>query len=118
VPWGESAYELSECFDIIFAALAGSSLDTAELLLWALNLDLQDDYGICGDAATEFLGRKHRKSAWSVVADQLRKRLAEGSIKQVNMKVYEDSIAHLEHFWQSRLMRGFQKCALRFMRII
>ena len=75
-PESESAYELSECFDIIFAALEGSSLDTAELLLWAINLDLQDDYGICGDAAAGFLGRKHRKSAWSVVADQLRKRLA------------------------------------------
>ncbi|MGZ0707496.1 SWIM zinc finger family protein [Coraliomargarita sp. W4R53] len=72
----ESYYDLSECLDIIFDALTRSSLNVAEQLLWVIDLYLQDDYGLCGDAAGEFLGRKHSPSAWSTVANKLKEQLS------------------------------------------
>ena len=67
---GETASEIGECMDIVFAALEQSDRPVHERLLFAIRAVLDDEFDMCSGADT-FLTRKWPKAAWSLVADEL-----------------------------------------------
>ena len=71
---GETAMEITACMPLIVEALDQSSLDYSDKLNWALNAELEDQYGLC-ETFAEYLQRKHPKPVWSAVAEQLLSRL-------------------------------------------
>jgi uncharacterized Zn finger protein len=71
---GETATEVADCMPLIVKALDQSTLDGADRLNWALDAELEDQYGIC-EAFAEYLHRRHSKSAWHALADRLLDRL-------------------------------------------
>ena len=71
---GETAMEIGSCMPVIITALDKSSLAAVDKLNWALDVVLGDSYDLCEEFA-DYLGRKHSKSAWNVLADQLLGRL-------------------------------------------
>ncbi len=71
---GETAMEIADCMPVIVKALERSSLDTADRLAWALDAVLEDQFEVC-EAFAEYLHRRHSKSAWHTLADQLLVRL-------------------------------------------
>lgn len=72
---GETAGEVESCMDIVFRALARSSLPAHERILFAILTDLDDEYSICGGAET-FWQEKFTVQDWGLVADSLLSRLA------------------------------------------
>ncbi len=85
---GETAMEIDFCMPVIVRALAQSSLDTADKLTWALDVLLEDCYGVC-DAFAEYLQRRHPKSAWNSFAVLLLERL-----KGFNNSTDTNNISH------------------------
>jgi uncharacterized Zn finger protein len=75
---GETAMELAGCLNVVFKAVAKSSLTPAHRLLFAIDAYLQDDYGVIGDAADPVINAKYEPSDWSDVADNLARRLNAG----------------------------------------
>jgi uncharacterized Zn finger protein len=71
---GETAMEVAGCMPLIVKALDRSTLDVADKLNWALDAELEDQYGVC-EAFAEYLHRRHSKSAWHALADRLLDRL-------------------------------------------
>jgi uncharacterized Zn finger protein len=71
---GETAEAVGECMPVIFRALVASTLPAARKLLFAIDADLRDDYGIVKDAADTVLEMTVPKSAWSEVADVMAQR--------------------------------------------
>jgi len=73
---GETAGEIISCLNVVFRALAQSSLDPAKQILWAVEAELSDEYDLCQgtevfwEAAEEFA-----LADWNVVADELAQRL-------------------------------------------
>jgi len=72
---GETAGEVESCMDIVFRALARSSLPAHERIIFAILADLVDEYSICGGAET-FWQEKFTMQDWGLVADRLLSRLA------------------------------------------
>ena len=73
---GETADEIAECVNIVFKALAKSSLPEDEKILAAINMHLEDSYGIC-EGSGELLQKSYRSDVWSSVADKLMKKMSE-----------------------------------------
>ncbi|MEO6162551.1 MAG: SWIM zinc finger family protein, partial [Candidatus Binatia bacterium] len=71
---GETAEEIASCLDVAFKALACSSLPPARRLLWAIEMELEDQFELCRGAHI-FLAAKHGAKDWSVAADALVERL-------------------------------------------
>ena len=71
---GETSMEVAACMPAIVKALDQSSLDSTAKLNWALDAELEDQYGVC-EAFAEYLHSKHPKSAWHTLADRLLVRL-------------------------------------------
>jgi len=78
---GESAMEVADCMPVIVKALDRSSLDAVERLTWALDAVLEDPFEVC-EAFSEYLHRRHPKSAWDALADQLLGRLKKVKISK------------------------------------
>ncbi len=78
---GETAEAVGECLPVIFEAVAVSTLSPARKLLFAIDADLRDDYGIVNDAADTVLKITIAKSAWSEVADIMAQR-AKSPVKE------------------------------------
>ena len=72
---GETAMGLADCLEVVFQALAKSSLSVPDKLLFTIDACLQDDHDVVGETANSMLGGNWAKSDWSVVADVLRSRL-------------------------------------------
>lgn len=72
---GETAMEISGCLPVVFNALAKSSRQTPDKILYAIEADLQDEYDVIGDAADAILNAKWTRADWSIVADRLAERL-------------------------------------------
>jgi uncharacterized Zn finger protein len=66
--------EVADCMPVIVKALGRSSLDAVERLTWALDAVLEDQFEVC-QAFAEYLHRRHPKSAWHALADELLRRL-------------------------------------------
>jgi uncharacterized Zn finger protein len=67
---GETGMEVAACMPVIVKALDRSSLDYADKLNWALDVELEDQYEVC-EAFAQYLHRKHPSSAWHTLADRL-----------------------------------------------
>ncbi|HIH02414.1 MAG TPA: hypothetical protein HA263_00690, partial [Methanoregulaceae archaeon] len=66
---GESADGLIGCFDVVFEALPRSSLPVHEQMLFAVEADLRDDYGL--GLGEEFWKQAHPREEWGRLADLL-----------------------------------------------
>jgi len=71
---GETQAEIAGCMNIVFRALARSSLQPSAQLLWAIDAILRDQYDLCADADV-VLEQPHTAADWSIVADELLGRL-------------------------------------------
>jgi uncharacterized Zn finger protein len=71
---GETGMEISSCLEVVFRALSQSSLSPVEQMLWAVNVELEDEYDLCYGAEF-FWKKKHKTSDWSILADKLLARL-------------------------------------------
>lgn len=72
---GETATALAECLPIIFQAVTHSSLSGPERLLFAIDAELADDYGVINDESDAVFDASTEPEDWSVVADTLIQRL-------------------------------------------
>ncbi len=77
---GETAEEIASCMKAVFAALPNSSLSPCEQILWAIDANIRDEYDLCDDRS--FLSLPHKKEDWSLVADELLKRLKKASLSK------------------------------------
>jgi uncharacterized Zn finger protein len=71
---GETASELIGCLDVVFRAVARSSLPGPRKLLYTIELCLEDDYDFC-QGADAVLEAEWSAADWSAVADELAGRL-------------------------------------------
>ncbi len=71
---GETAMEISPCLEIVFRALSKSSLSPVQQMLWAVDAELEDEYGLCQDLE-HFWKKRFNKEDWSKLADILLERL-------------------------------------------
>jgi uncharacterized Zn finger protein len=71
---GETASEISSCLDVVFRALPRSSLVPSEQMLWVVEAELEDEYGLC-HGAKAFRQLKHTVADWNIVAEKLMERL-------------------------------------------
>ena len=75
---GDTASEIASCMEVVFQALSRTTMPAADRMMWAIDADLKDSFDLC-EGSEEFWGRQEYAAAdWSVVADNLLKRL--GSI--------------------------------------
>jgi uncharacterized Zn finger protein len=72
---GETAMALSECFPMVFKAVAASSLPAPQKLLFAIDARLRDDCDTLDTAPDIVLDGKYQPADWSAVADELACRL-------------------------------------------
>ncbi len=72
---GESADDIRDCMKVVFEALPQSSLDTVEQMLWVVDAQLEDSYELCSDGVKTFWRQEFPSSAWSELADCLKRRL-------------------------------------------
>lgn len=79
---GETAMGLGESLPVIFDALARSSLTPSAKLLFVIDAFLADDYDVIGDAANAIMDASYEPEVWSSVADDLARRLYQGSSKR------------------------------------
>jgi uncharacterized Zn finger protein len=71
---GETSSAVAACLSLVFKALPHSSLAPHEQLRWAIDALLRDSYDLC-DGAQAVLAQPYPPEAWSIVADDLLKRL-------------------------------------------
>lgn len=98
--WG-IASGIAECLDIIVTALSRSSLPPAEQLLWYIDAEKKDEYGVF-DGTEDFIKKRgYKKADWQVVAGELEKRL------QVQ-PVPGDNATSSGHYQRENLSRWLQ----------
>ena len=73
---GETAGEISSCLDVVFRALARSSLSPAEQMLWAVEAELNDEYDLC-EGAEVFWQQEHTVADWNTLAEKLMRHLGQ-----------------------------------------
>jgi uncharacterized Zn finger protein len=72
---GETAEEIINCMEIIFKAVADSSMSAADQLLWFIGIFIEDPYSL-SDGGMEYIrSRRYRKEHWKEVASALQSRL-------------------------------------------
>ncbi len=81
---GETGTALAECFPVVFAAVAVSSLSPAEKILYAIEACELDQWDYVGEPAAGILNARWSRSAWSAVADTLAVRLNPSSKEHKN----------------------------------
>ncbi len=67
---GETAEEISRCLNVVFQALAQSSLPPAEQMLWAVQAELKDEYDLC-EGARVFWEQEYSAKDWNTLAEKL-----------------------------------------------
>ncbi len=74
---GETGMEIADCMGVVFKAVSKSSLTPAQRLLWEIDVQLNDEYGILSDLkGPAESARRGGRAVWSEVADVLSARLA------------------------------------------
>jgi len=76
---GETSSAVAACLSIVFDALPRSSLAPHEQLRWTIDAMLRDSYDLC-DGARELLAQPYPPEEWSIVADDLLKRLNDAPV--------------------------------------
>ncbi|MBW1841404.1 MAG: SWIM zinc finger domain-containing protein [Deltaproteobacteria bacterium] len=71
---GETEEEIASCMDVVFRALPQSSLSPSEQMLWAVDRELEDQWALC-EGVEVFWQQEQKKTDWTILADQLIKRL-------------------------------------------
>ena len=91
---GDTASALSECFPIIFKAVAASSLPPAKKLLYVIDSSMKDDYDLIGDAAEIVRSEDFEPAVWSEVADTLARRLesSKGAGDRLSREYHRDHL--------------------------
>jgi uncharacterized Zn finger protein len=92
---GETAMEIGSCMEVIFQALSESSLSPAEQLVWAVEAELKDDYGLC-EALEGFWNKKRKKQDWNLLAHRLMEHLDQ-------LKPDKERDAFSRHYRRDRL---------------
>ena len=72
---GDIIDEVPACMEIVIQALPASSLSSSEKLIWAVDLELADEYEFCYDVLKNIWNNANKKSDWHALADELQKRL-------------------------------------------
>lgn len=72
---GDIGTQISDCIDVVFRALSQSSLPAHEKMLYALELELKDDYSILNEPA--LWKEAHTQEEWRLFAEVLKVRLQE-----------------------------------------
>ena len=72
---GDIIDEVPACMEIVIQALPASSLSSSEKLIWAVDLELADEYEFCYDVLKNIWNNADNKSDWHALADELQKRL-------------------------------------------
>jgi len=75
---------IAECLDTILTALSRSSLPPAEQLLWYIDAELKDEYGIFNNTESFIKKRGYKKADWQVVSKILGKRLQAQTVPEDN----------------------------------
>jgi uncharacterized Zn finger protein len=78
---GETEEEIASCMDVVFRALAQSSISPAEQMLWAVDREMEDQWALC-EGVEVFWKQKKKKTDWDTLADELTKRLKRFSKKK------------------------------------
>ena len=73
---GESSYAISDCLAVIFEILPNSSLEPVDQLVWAIDMELNDEYSLCEGFRSFVFEKQNRRETWSLLADELDERLA------------------------------------------
>lgn len=71
---GETACQIGDCLRVVKEALLRSNRSDEDKIIYAIDVLLEDDYGVCDDFAS-VLDRRWKKATWSTVADRLSQRL-------------------------------------------
>lgn len=71
---GETCHEIGTCMRVVYEALMESDRKDEDKIVYAIEVLLADEYGICDDFGS-VLDRRWKKATWSAVADRLRERL-------------------------------------------
>jgi uncharacterized Zn finger protein len=74
---GETADEVAYCMEIVFKAVAASSMSAPEQLLWYIDVSLEDDYSLSDNAGEYIESERYRKAHWQEVASVLQARLTD-----------------------------------------
>ena len=72
---GETADAINQCMQVVMQAVVKSSLPVLERILWLVDLDLGDDYGILDSAGDFDFEERFSPEEWSLAADVLLDRL-------------------------------------------
>lgn len=72
---GETGMEIASCMEVVYKAVMRSSLAAPQRLLWAIDLNLQDQYGILDSLKGPLNAGKASSGDWNEVADILSERL-------------------------------------------
>ena len=67
---GETAEEISRCLNVVFRALAQSSLAPADQMLWAVQAELKDEYDLC-QGAEVFWEQERAVTDWNTLTEKL-----------------------------------------------
>lgn len=92
---GESAWEIGRCLDMVFRALPLSSRSPAAQMLWALEAELADEYGLC-EGLDDFWRRECPAADWGILADQIESRLLPGTQDYRRRRVVHRLVEALE----------------------
>jgi uncharacterized Zn finger protein len=77
---GETATAFAECLSPIFRAVTNSTLPAAQKLLFAMDADLKDEYGVIESGLLDIVLESNVSlSDWSAAADELAGRLERGA---------------------------------------
>ena len=72
---GETGMEIASCMKVIFDALNQSSFSSHQRILWIIDMNLRDNYGILDDIKDPLEATKATTDDWSTVVDEMKKRL-------------------------------------------
>jgi uncharacterized Zn finger protein len=73
---GEVVEEIQPCLTVVFEAIDQSDLSPAERLEQAVDLESEDEYGLCDDGFDRFWRAERPRSEWQAFAAELEKRLS------------------------------------------
>jgi len=86
---GDIGTQISDCMDVVFRALSQSALPAHEKMLYALEIELKDDYSILNEPA---LWREdHTQEEWMLFAEALKARLQKAEKETETDILYEAS---------------------------
>ena len=72
---GDIIDEVPACMEIVIQALPASSLSSSEKLIWAVDIELADEYEFCYGVLENIWNNAKKKSDWHALANELQKRL-------------------------------------------